>query len=131
MTKVFKEAIRKNPENPYVFANPKTGKPYTSIKTSFNKALQKIGLAGFRFHDLRHTWCSRMCELGIDEATIQELGGWKTRSMIKRYAHPSMDHKREALEKLSRVPLILPLVDEKTYPSNLTKTPTCYKIKKN
>jgi integrase len=129
LTKVLKEAIKKFPESPYVFVNPKTGKPYTSIKTSFNKALEKIGLAGFRFHDLRHTWCSRMCELGVDEATIQELGGWKTRSMIKRYAHPSMDHKREALEKLSRVPLILPLVDKKTYPSNMAKTLTSDKIK--
>ena len=25
----------------------------------------QIGLKGFRFHDLRHTWCSRMCELGV------------------------------------------------------------------
>ena len=50
-----------------------------------------------------------MCELGADEATTMELGGWKTRSMINRYAHPSTDHKREVLERLNKVPLILPL----------------------
>jgi hypothetical protein len=70
-----------------------------------------------------------MCELGVDEATIQELGGWKTRSMIKRYAHPSMDHKREALEKLIRVPLIVPFGDKKTQPSNLTATLTSENIR--
>ena len=80
LTKVIKEAIGKSPKNsPYVFPNPKTGKPYTSIKTTFNKAVERIGLEGFTFHVLRHTWCSKMCELGVDEATIQGIGGWKTR----------------------------------------------------
>ena len=97
-------------------------KPYTSIKTTFTKALKRVGLKGFRLHDLRHTWCSRMCELGIDEATIMELGGWKTRSMINRYAHPSMQNKREALEKLSKVPLILPLLEKDEHLKNLTTT---------
>jgi integrase len=110
LTKALKDIIEGSPEdNPYVFANPKTGIPFTDIKTSFKKAVREIGLQGFRFHDLRHTWCSRLCELGVDEATIMQLGGWKTRSMIDRYAHPSTDHKREALEKLNKVPLILPL----------------------
>ena len=107
LTKVLKGFIDEGLEDsPYVFTNPKTGKPYTSIKTTFNNAVKKIGLKGFRFHDLRHTWCSRMCELGVDEATIMEIGGWKTRSMINRYSHPSTDHKREALEKLNKVPLV-------------------------
>ena len=123
LTKVLKGAIDRSPkDNPYVFPSPKTGKPFTSIKTTFTKAVKRIGLEGFRFHDLRHTWCSRMCELGIDETTIRELGGWKTRSMIDRYAHPSMNHKRKALEKLSRVPLNFTLSKNRRHPSNLTTT---------
>jgi integrase len=123
LTRMLKEAIEASPDDsPYVFPNPKTGKPYTSIKTTFTKAVKRVGLEGFRFHDLRHTWCSRMCELGVDEATIMELGGWKTRSMINRYAHPSMQHKREALEKLSKVPLILPLLEKDEHLKNLTTT---------
>lgn len=114
LARVLKEVISESStDSPYVFTSPKTGKPYTDIKTSFPTALKKIGLQGFTFHMLRHIWCSRMCELGIDEVTIMELGGWKTRSMINRYSHPSMDHEREALEKLNKVPLILPL-DEKS-----------------
>lgn len=38
----------------FVFYNPKTGKPYYSIKTAFSKILKKDGLIGVRFHDLRH-----------------------------------------------------------------------------
>jgi len=113
LTKVLIEAIERSRKNsPYVFANPKTGDPFTDIKTSFTKAVRKIGLEGFRFHDLRHTWCSRMCELGIAETAIQKAGGWKTRSMISRYSHPSMDYIRDAFEKLNKVPLIFPSVVE-------------------
>jgi hypothetical protein len=35
-----------------------------------------------------------------------EIGEWKTRSMINRYALPLMDHKREVLEKLNEVPIV-------------------------
>ena len=121
LTKVLKAAIDRSPkDNPYVFPSPKTGKPFTSIKTTFTKAVKRIGLEGFRFHDLRHTWCSRMCESGTAEVAIQKLGGWKTRSMINRYAHPSMDYMREAVEKLNKVPLILPLGEKDEHPSKLT-----------
>jgi hypothetical protein len=44
--------------------------------------------------------------------------------MIDRYAHPSMNHKREALEKLSKVPLDFTLSQNRVHPSNLTTTPT-------
>ena len=120
LTTVIKEAIaRSRKDSPYVFASPKTGKPFTDVKTSFSKATEKVGLAGFRFHDLRHTWCSRMCELGIAETAIMKAGGWKTRSMISRYSHPSMDYIREALEKLNEVPTIVPSGEEKHHPSIL------------
>ena len=129
LTKVLKEAIARScKESPYVFGNPQTGKPYTDVKTSFTKAAEKVGLTGFRFHDLRHTWCSRMCELGIAETAIMKAGGWKTRSMISRYSHPSMDYIREALEQLSKVPLIFPLGEEKQQPSNLTTPLTSFNI---
>ena len=121
LTMVLKEAIaRSRADSPYVFANPKTGRPYRDVKTSFTRAVKEIGLQGFTFHMLRHSFCSRMCELGVAETAIMKAGGWKTRSMLSRYSHPSMDYIRGALEKLNEVPLILPSGTEKHHPSNLT-----------
>ena len=77
---------------------------------------------------LRHAWCSRVSELGMAETAIQKMGGWKTRSMIDRYAHPSMDYMREAVEKLSKVPLILPLGEEERQSSKLTTPLTNFSI---
>jgi hypothetical protein len=36
----------------------------------------------------------------VDVLTIKELGGWKTLSMVQRYAHLSPGHQRQAIERL-------------------------------
>lgn len=47
--------------------------------------------ANFRFHDLRHTWASWHAQAGTPLLTLQRLGGWKTLSMLNRYAHLNAD----------------------------------------
>jgi integrase len=78
----------------------KTGKPYKSIRTSFDTACEKAGLPGITPHDLRHTWCSRLGEKGVDDRTLQELGGWKTLKMVQRYSHTTDRRKAEAVKLL-------------------------------
>ena len=64
-----------------------------------------------------------MAEAGLDRDTIKEIGGWKSDSMVSRYTHPSMEHKRRAIEKIQHgVPSILPSLDETEHLSNLTTT---------
>jgi site-specific recombinase XerD len=53
-------------------------------------------------HVLRHTFASRLAMAGVDLRTIQELGGWKTLSMVQRYAHLSPSHKAEAVERIAK-----------------------------
>ena len=44
------------------------------------------------FHDLRHTWASWHVQNGTPLFALQELGGWETERMVRRYAHLSADH---------------------------------------
>jgi site-specific recombinase XerD len=37
---------------------------------------------------------------GVDLRTVQELGGWKTLSMVQRYAHLAPSHLQAAVERL-------------------------------
>ena len=83
----------------YVFTY--SGKPIKSIRTSFTTALIKSGVEKFRFHDLRHTFASRLVMNGVDLVTVQELMGHKSLSMTKRYSHPTPDHKKQAVESLN------------------------------
>jgi integrase len=83
----------------YVFAG-KHGEPRWDFTNVFAEAVNRAGIADLHLHDLRHTFASRLAMAGVDLLTIKELGGWKTLSMVTRYAHLSPDHKRAALERL-------------------------------
>jgi integrase len=49
-------------------------------------AVKKAGLYDLRFHDLRHTWASWHRQAGTTCDELKDLGGWKSRSMVDRYA---------------------------------------------
>lgn len=51
------------------------------------RALRRLGMAGVRWHDLRHTWASWHMEAGTNTLVLQKLGGWKSISMVARYTH--------------------------------------------
>lgn len=63
-------------------------------------AVRAAKIEGFRFHDLRHTFASRLAMAGVDLLTIKDLGGWKSLAMVQRYAHLSPSHRRMAIERL-------------------------------
>jgi integrase len=56
----------------------------------------------FHWHDLRHTFASRLVMAGTDIRTVQDLMGHKTIGMTVRYSHLSAPHKREAVQALER-----------------------------
>ena len=53
----------------------------------WRKALKRVGIENFRWHDLRHTWASWLVQNGTPLYELQEMGGWKSASMVRRYAH--------------------------------------------
>ncbi|MGQ5524874.1 tyrosine-type recombinase/integrase [Chitinimonas sp. PSY-7] len=59
---------------------------------AFDKACRAAGIENFRFHDLRHTWASWLIQSGVGLAELQELGGWESVEMVRRYAHLAPDH---------------------------------------
>lgn len=88
--------IARKDGNCYVFTNRK-GRPFVDIKKSFKAALSKSGITEFRFHDLRHTFASQLAMNGVDLNTVRELLGHTSLQMTLRYAHLSLDHKKNAV----------------------------------
>ena len=66
----------------------------------FTDAVQEAKIEDFKWHDLRHTFASRLVMAGVDIRTVQELMGHKSITMTMRYAHLSPKHRIDALEKL-------------------------------
>jgi integrase len=85
--------LDKKKEGPFVFTF--NGKPVKSIKTAFNKALDRAGLEDVTFHTLRHTFASWAVQRGVPLVVLKELGGWQSLEMVTRYAHLSPDHLRQ------------------------------------
>lgn len=74
----------------YVFTY--AGKRIGSAKTAWRKAVERAGLAGLRWHDLRHTWASWHAMAGTPQEVLQRLGAWRTPTMVQRYAHLTPSH---------------------------------------
>lgn len=69
------------------------------------EALRKAGrdasrLSGYTWHSNRHTFASRLVMAGVNLRAVQELGGWRTFSMVARYSHLAPEFLREAVERL-------------------------------
>ena len=92
----------KSAGNDYVFLSSK-GTPYKkhdSLNRAYSLALEKAGIKGLRFHDLRHTAATRMIELGASVVAVKEILGHSSLDMTMRYAHPN-ESLKTALEGLS------------------------------
>jgi len=69
------------------------GKPIKQVSTAaWYKALKRSGIENFRWHDLRHTWASWHVQGGTPLFALQELAGWETEKMVRRYAHLAAEH---------------------------------------
>ncbi len=77
------------------------GEPLRDIRSSFERACKRAGIAGATPHTCRHTFASRLVMAGVDLRTVQELGGWATLRMVERYSHLSPSHLADAVEKLA------------------------------
>jgi site-specific recombinase XerD len=64
--------------------------------------LAEAGIEDLHWHDLRHTFASRLVTAGIDLYSVMELLGHHSIEMTQRYAHLAPDHLKEAVEVLTR-----------------------------
>ena len=83
----------------YVFGNAKGGR-LGHFKRSWARIKEMAEIENFRFHDLRHDFCSKLAMAGVDLNTVRELAGHMNFEMTLRYAHLSPDHKKAAVERL-------------------------------
>ena len=71
---------------------PAIRKMRVDSNTAWRAALKRAGIENFRFHDLRHTWASWLIQSGVPLSVLQEMGGWESVDMVRRYAHLTPNH---------------------------------------
>ena len=72
----------------------------SNLRRAFYEALRKAGIENFKFHDLRHTFATRLAQRGIDIYKIAKLLGHEDIRMTQRYSHHSPESLRVGVEIL-------------------------------
>jgi len=87
-------------QNPDAQLFPCKGKKQTD-PASFLGPLRAKGAPPFRFHDLRHTFASRLAEIGTARHVISALLGHSSRGTTDIYIHASRQQLHQAIENLA------------------------------
>lgn len=97
---VLREQLDKHPRYCFTYC----GKPirWEVTNSAWHTALAKAGIEDFRFHDLRHTWASWHRQAGTSCDELKDLGGWKSRSMVDRYAKYATEHLMVAAARIEK-----------------------------
>jgi integrase len=91
----------KSIKNDLVFFNRNGKKIHDSnLRRSFYIVLRKAGIKDFRYHDLRHTFATRLAQAGVDLYKVSKLLGHKDIKMTQRYSHHCPDSLRDGVEIL-------------------------------
>ena len=82
---------------------PAVRKMRVDDNNAWRAGLKKAGIEDFRFHDLRHTWASWLIQSGVPLSVLQEMGGWESIEMVRRYAHLAPNHLTEHARKIDAI----------------------------
>jgi integrase len=105
MNAVVMEVLRRIPrriDNPYVFPGRKAGKPLTTLPREWDESLEKAKINDFRWHDLRHTFASRLVMAGADLYAVSKLLGHADLKMTTRSAHLAPNYLKNTVDLLSK-----------------------------
>lgn len=73
-----------------------------SISNYLLRTQRQLGIKEFSVHKLRHYFASKMMDMGIDQKTIQDMGGWSTDSVLKTvYQHSMVMKDADRKKKIS------------------------------
>ena len=102
------QVIQGRTEGP-VFLSARTGVNLVEIKKGFKRACELAGIphgqntpGGLTFHDLRHTFATRLAEREVGETQRLALLGQSSTKMVRRYSHATPEAMREAVQRLEQ-----------------------------
>ncbi len=99
---ILREAMAEH-DLPWVFTGPRRRGPLDAHDWTakvWRPALAQAGIEDLTWHDLRHTFASRLAAKGVPTRTLQDLLGHNSPAMTARYAHLAPEDLRAAVKAL-------------------------------
>lgn len=89
-------------DSAYIFGQEDRPADPRTVQRQFQKLARRLRIQGAHFHSLRHSFATRMLELGVDAKTVSVLlGHASVRTTLEIYAHSLVETQREAMERLA------------------------------
>jgi len=81
------------------------GRPVSArnVQRDFRKACVRAGIEDFVFHDLRHTFGTRLAQNGVDIYTIARYMGHEDLESTKRYSHHNAESLRASIRTVEKM----------------------------
>lgn len=92
--------LEKEKKDRWVFRSKHFDKRLKNPRKAFETAIEKAKVRDFKWHDLRHDFCSRLVMKGVGLRTVMELAGHKSITITTRYAHLAPEHNEAAVKVL-------------------------------
>ncbi len=77
------------------------GKPIRSFRSAWTRICEIAGIDDFRYHDLRHTFCSNLLLSGASLKDVKDMIGHRHLETTDRYSHLTGFHKAKLYNRLS------------------------------
>src|SRR5918911_359326 len=95
------------PDDERIFDHKRTGRRRRQLMVCFQQAVKNAGIDDFHFHDLRHTFATRLRAANVHEYDIADLLGHSTMpgetrntKVTRGYAHGVPKRLRDAVDSL-------------------------------
>lgn len=95
------QAMRADSAGPWIFAQGRAAEPRT-VQRRLLALTKQLGMEDVHFHTLRHTFATRLVEMGVDVKTVSVLlGHSSTRTTLDFYTHSHLEQQRMAVNRLA------------------------------
>ena len=99
---LMKERLNQSARTEYVFSASAHAADPRTIQRRFHRLAGRLGMEGVHFHTLRHSFATRLLELGVDIKTVSALlGHGSARTTLDFYAHSLIEQQRCAVALLA------------------------------